>query len=136
MIDDAVAAYLVEPKRASVQGPSVLLTASQVTALTLMFHELRTNAEKHGGLSSARGRVDVSWTIERRDPAGATVAEILWQERDGPTVATPKHQGFGSYLLGPGFAQFGSSVSLDFQPAGLQCRIIVPFRVAPNVADL
>ena len=135
VVGDALAMYLTEPNRATMRGSPVLLTASQVTALTLMFHELRTNAEKHGAFSTLEGLVDVTWTLERSDPGEAAVVTIVWQEREGPTTSTPKHKGFGSYLLGSGFVHFGSSVNLEFHPAGLRCRITLPIGTARSISN-
>ena len=104
------------------EGPANLLKASLVVASTLAFHELATNAVKHGALSTADGMVHVSWVIKPLRN-GCRQVELHWRERGGPPVALPERLGFGSQLLARGLDQPGSSIKLDFQPQGLECRI-------------
>src|SRR5690606_19883278 len=46
----------------TVSGPSVSLAPQPALHLTLVLHELATNARKHGALSVPEGRVSVTWT--------------------------------------------------------------------------
>ena len=50
--------------RTRVVGPDIALTPQQVINFGLVFHELATNAAKHGSLSSPSGHVHVGWIIE------------------------------------------------------------------------
>ena len=111
--------------QATVEGPSVMSAANLVVTLTLAFHELATNAAKHGALSGPAGSVGVSWRMISTAKSGRHV-ELLWRERDGPLVRQPRRQGFGTHLLERGLRQFGGSLRLDFQPAGLECYICFP----------
>ena len=122
VIGGAVAPYCGEAERVAVEGPSVLLAANLVVASTLAFHELATNAAKHGSLSVPDGTVRVSWMV-KPTPKGSRRVELLWREQGGPPVTLPERRGFGSQLLARGLGQFGSSVRLDFKPAGLECHI-------------
>ncbi len=57
--------------RATLSGPPVQLPANAVEMLCLAFHELATNAAKHGALSVPQGRVAVRWDAQPegvRDP--------------------------------------------------------------------
>ena len=47
-----------------------------------MFHELATNAGKYGAFSSARGLLQVSWTVSDDR------LNITWDETEGPAVET------------------------------------------------
>ena len=79
------------------------------------------SAAKHGALSSAEGRVAVTW---RRDQPDPDTIEISWVESGGPKVTPPRRRGFGSRLLERGLAyEFKAEVRLDFAPAGLECLI-------------
>ena len=42
-------------------GPEVILTAEAGQTLAMVFHELATNAAKHGAFSSREGKVSVDW---------------------------------------------------------------------------
>jgi PAS domain S-box-containing protein len=117
------------PGRAQLGGPPVMLPPNAVEMLGLAFHELATNAAKHGALSVPKGRVEVRWSL-RRARSGTRLVDIVWREQDGPPVVPPTSRGFGSRLLERGLTHdFGSSVKLDFRPEGLECRLCLP--VAP-----
>ena len=46
--------------RAQIEGPALFLNANAVQNLGFAFHELATNASKHGALTSSQGRVLVT----------------------------------------------------------------------------
>jgi two-component sensor histidine kinase len=106
-------------QRASVRGVSVLLSPQHAQNFALALHELATNSAKYGALSTATGKVQVSWTIEP-DQAGS-VLKFKWRESGGPPVNPPTRQGFGSQLLKGIF----SDVSLKYPVEGLRCDIEV-----------
>ncbi len=126
IIEGALGTYLGEPGRVTIEGVSVMLPANLVVMLTLAFHELATNAEKHGALSVPGGSIHVSWQVKPAIKESRQV-ELLWRESGGPPVRAPERQGFGTHLLGRGLGQFGSSLRLDFQPGGLECHVCFPF---------
>jgi len=118
-------------RRASIRGVSVLLSPQHAQNFALALHELATNSAKYGSLSSANGKIQVSWTIEP-DEAGS-VLKFKWKESGGPPVNPPTRQGFGSQLLKGIF----SNVSLKYPVEGLRCDIevhLVPAR--RRVAEL
>lgn len=91
----------------------------------MALHELSTNAVKYGALSVAAGRVDVSWTV-RTTEAGRRL-HLDWTETGGPPVRPPRRQGVGSTLLQRVLPmQSNAQVELDFDQAGLRCRIVAP----------
>ncbi|WP_226951236.1 PAS domain S-box protein [Rhizobium terrae] len=75
-------------------GPAVTLGPNAVQPVSLLIHELATNAVKYGALSIAEGRVDVSWRI-----LPSNELEIRWTETGGPKVEKPVSKGFGSTLV-------------------------------------
>jgi len=85
---------LAAPTRFDLSGPPVELYPHQVQPLSMIVHELATNAVKHGALSIEAGRVSVGWIVV----APGRVA-ISWRERGGPACAEPKRAGFGSRLI-------------------------------------
>ena len=50
--------------RFSYRGPSLKLDPQTAVGLSLVLHELGTNANKYGALSVANGNVDLSWEID------------------------------------------------------------------------
>jgi len=109
--------------RIAIEGPAVRVCPNVALALSMAFHELATNATKHGALSVPAGRVALGWTLS----ADRRAIEIVWRESGGPPVATPRSKGFGSRLLAQGLAaELGQSAALTHDPAGLICRVTAP----------
>jgi two-component sensor histidine kinase len=92
----------------------------------MVFHELATNAAKHGALSNdAAGQIDIAWQVELT-PQGDRM-QLRWQESGGPPVTPPGRKGFGSRLIEIGLAQeLDGEVRLDYEPAGVVCQIVMP----------
>ena len=110
-----------------VVGPEVRLSSGAAVALGMAFHELATNAAKHGALSSPAGGCGCLGARRKADD-GARWHEVLWKEAGGPPIPEPpSRRGFGTRLLERGLAaQIGGAVSLNFAPCGLRCRIRLP----------
>ena len=120
--------FTTQAGRIDITGDAVELPASITITLALMLNELATNAAKFGALSTDAGRVEISWTVtptKTQDGEGFLV-EFIWQERDGPHVAPPKHRGFGSRLLAASAQQIKGELGAQFAPEGLRCRIRIP----------
>jgi two-component sensor histidine kinase len=105
-------------------GPAVPLVAGQVMSLSLILHELATNAVKYGALSAPSGQVRVRWEVEG---ASARRLRLVWQETGGPPAAAPNSLGFGTKLIE--FAarhELGGQVELNYTSAGLEAEIVAP----------
>jgi two-component sensor histidine kinase len=121
--DQVVAAELAHhADRVTLQGPSIVIRGSAVQTLSLLIHELGTNAAKYGALSNADGRVSVTWSHE--DLGGASRLRFRWQESGGPTVKPPDTRGFGSTLLEA--AAIGGESLVTYQPSGLVYEFEAP----------
>jgi PAS domain S-box-containing protein len=109
--------------RFSAAGDDVRL---QPKTAAMVFHELATNAAKHGALSNgAAGKIDIVWQVEPT-PQGDRL-RLRWQESGGPLVTLPGRKGFGSRLIEGGLAQeLDGEVRLEYEPAGVVCQIIMP----------
>ncbi|MET3611935.1 two-component sensor histidine kinase [Rhizobium aquaticum] len=105
-----------------VGGPDVKVAERAAVSLSLMLHELGTNAAKYGALSVTSGRVHIGWSIEGDEKP---VFKLIWKEEGGPPVSAPKRRGAGSRLISVGIGS-GSDVTLSFDPAGLECQLTVP----------
>jgi two-component system CheB/CheR fusion protein len=103
-------------------GPDIAFAPQQALALGMVFHELTTNALKYGALSKAKGRVAVTWEVEK----GRLV--ITWLERDGPEIAKPNRRGFGTELIERELKSvLGARVTFDYAPEGVEVRISIPY---------
>lgn len=110
--------------RLEVRGPSVSLTGRAAQYLGMAFHELATNAAKHGAFSHPHGRVAVDWKIEQSLEATFV---LVWTESGGPKPESPEEHGFGWKVLQrlTPEALSGHAV-LDFTPTGLTWLIKAP----------
>jgi PAS domain S-box-containing protein len=109
----------------TLEGPPVLLAPVITQPVSMIIHELATNAVKHGALSTAGGQVAVRWSLA--DRAG-TWLDLLWQEAGGPSLAGPPScLGFGSRVLQTVVQdQLGGRIAMEWKADGLRCIIQVP----------
>lgn len=85
-----------DSKRITLDGPTIAVSANAAQYLAMAFHELSTNALKHGALSGETGQIDVTWSISQDVPA---MFKIIWQERGGPAPKSTSKSGFGKLVL-------------------------------------
>ncbi|ACK50355.1 signal transduction histidine kinase [Methylocella silvestris BL2] len=113
--------------RVHLKGPPVELPSQIAVPLGMAVHELTTNAVKFGSLAFESGHVAVEWSLAE-GPAGAAL-RWEWSESDGPRVAPPGREGFGSMLLKRVLSQqIGAEVNVAFEPEGFRLRMLVPLR--------
>jgi two-component sensor histidine kinase len=106
--------------RIKLEGPSVQLSASLARALRLVFHEMATNALKHGALSEPAGKVSVDWTADHQS------VTINWCEMDGPKVSAPSSHNFGSKLITRTLKQLNAEFEPTFAESGYCYRLKIP----------
>jgi two-component sensor histidine kinase len=107
-------------QRVKTSGPDGALDASKALLLTLILHELATNAVKYGSLSNDNGTVSLEWDI----PDGHL--RCTWREMGGPAVDRPTRKGFGSVLIERALANEQGEARVDYNPEGLVCRLNIP----------
>ncbi|MGF9567719.1 HWE histidine kinase domain-containing protein [Neorhizobium sp. BT27B] len=104
-------------------GPYVELDPQPALAISLVLHELGTNARKYGALSNTEGVITMRWTLT--NDAGEPSIEATWAESGGPKVVAPSKKGFGSRLIGVSLASFGE-LSIDYLETGLVLKLRAP----------
>lgn len=115
-----------EDDRVRLDGPALKLTADVAQSISMLLHELATNAAKYGALSVQGGRVEVIWT---KDGAAGGDLQLHWRESGGPVVTPPSQgsgSGFGSHLIAMLAGQLGGEVEFDWKPDGLRCWLRLP----------
>jgi two-component sensor histidine kinase len=115
----------VEGENLTQRGPGLLISAKQAQGLSMAFHELATNAVKHGALSADNGRIDVSWKTE------VTSAEnrlrIRWRETGITIEREPARRGFGSDILERSIPHvLNGSFERTLHHDGIECVIVLP----------
>ncbi len=107
-----------------VQGPDVELSSVQTQALGLVFHELATNALKHGSSDGRAPEIQVIWRIDGKP--GERRLAVDWTEATGP-VAEPTTTGFGARLIQANLRdELGGEITRDWTETGLRLRFWIP----------
>ncbi|WP_170975693.1 sensor histidine kinase [Rhizobium sp. FY34] len=102
----------------TLDGPPLQLEPDVAVALSLILHELGTNALKYGCLSTPGGHLTIGWQ------KNADRISLIWQERGGPPVSAPEREGFGSKLIRNAFPGcYDPQISKTFAPEGLEFQI-------------
>lgn len=114
-----------DSRRFDVEGGDIVLGPKAALALTLILHELTTNAVKYGALSNATGRVGLSWRVDEIE--GVHQFRLRWQESGGPPVTPPSRSGFGSRLIARSFPGAREGTASVFLPGGLLFTLDAPF---------
>lgn len=133
VIESSVGAFAAKSDYV-LEGPDVRLPARQVVDLTMVLHELATNAAKYGALSVAAGQVAITWREtgadglgEPGDPAAPSQVAIAWQESGGPAAHPPRQRGYGLGLIENLITRgMAGRVDLAFEPHGLLVRMVLP----------
>jgi two-component sensor histidine kinase len=109
-----------------IEGPDITLKAEAAQAVSMVFHELTTNAAKHGALSTPDGRVSVRWYRLQNGDADSRLC-VEWQEAGGPAVQDPGRCGYGMEVIrGLLPYELDGKVDLAFPAEGVRCRFDVP----------
>jgi PAS domain S-box-containing protein len=122
ILDEELAPYRRgEVEKITASGAEVFLEPATAQILALALHELATNAAKYGALSSAHGRVLLSWELETDRIA------LQWIENGGPVVRPPVTEGYGTRVISASVErQLEGSATFDWRPEGLHFRMSIP----------
>jgi PAS domain S-box-containing protein len=116
-----------------VDGPDARLKPSAAVSYALAFHELCTNALKHGALSVQDGQVSIVWSL---DPDAEQHIHLVWRESGGPVVSSSNEEGFGSRLIRRAVArELGTPVVMWFEAEGLVCEFGGPVQKHPDLEE-
>jgi len=88
-----------------VEGPGVLLGPKAALSVSMILHELATNALKYGALSRDGGSVSIAWRIEAE--GAEPTLKLSWRESGGPAPKEEVSDGFGSRLIARGIVGEG-----------------------------
>lgn len=111
--------YLLNaPERIKMFGPHVPLRPREAVVLSMIVHEIATNAAKYGALSNDSGVVSIDWEILNQ--GAAPHLHLIWTESGGPPVTAPAQRGFGSRLIERiARDQLGGEATVEFLPRGV-----------------
>lgn len=105
--------------RVRIGGSYLKLGSRSALSLSLLVHELTTNALKYGALSNDDGVVSVTWETDGDELV------LRWSERGGPPVMQPTRKGLGSRLIGQGLIGAGGS-AVRYGETGFEAEMRAP----------
>ncbi|MEK9278877.1 MULTISPECIES: sensor histidine kinase [unclassified Bradyrhizobium] len=119
VLDRVLQAFmLTAPERIRMFGPTAPLSPRLAVVLSMIVHEMATNAAKYGALSNETGRVTLDWEVIADSPKPRL--RLIWTEIGGPPVTAPVQRGFGSRLIERSARdQLGGEATVDFLPRGV-----------------
>jgi len=124
LVEKVLAPYRAEDRAISVEGPPILLPARSVMPLSMVVHELATNASKYGALSQPHGSLTIAWTMDAQK-----AIKLTWQESGGPAVGEPTGTGFGTKLIDRVITfDLEGEFQMDYAPTGITCTLTFPLK--------
>jgi PAS domain S-box-containing protein len=110
-------------------GARLLLPPNMVVPLSMVLHELSTNAAKYGAFSVENGRVTITWGTDDGK------VRVTWFESGGPPVTRDIKPGFGSKLISRVVSyDLAGTADLEFARDGFRCTLTFPLpRIAAEV---
>lgn len=92
---DHVLGAEVTAGRAACEGPDIRVGPRHLLGLSMVLHELYTNAVKYGALSLPEGTVSLQWELA----PGGELLEVRWKESGMSRVEPPQRSGFGHKMI-------------------------------------
>jgi two-component system, chemotaxis family, CheB/CheR fusion protein len=132
LVLDELTAHAVKPDQYDVRGVDVQLDEGAAHLMSLVIHELATNAVKYGALTQPDAHVRVLWWH-----TGASESQRLhfeWNE-EGMQLAEgePRQTGFGSNVIHRLIArELQGMGELSFSASGMHCVIEIPLASVPH----
>ena len=109
--------------RARFGGPEILLEPGQLLGLSMILHELYTNAVKYGALCGDEGDVALDWDIERDEIA------MRWIECGPACEPEGVSSGFGQRMIALSVkSDLGGTIERDWRPEGLTVMLRFPLK--------
>ncbi|PXW63066.1 GAF domain-containing protein [Methylobacterium sp. B4] len=133
---ESVLAMQADHDSYALDGPDLDISPQAALSLSLLLHELATNALKYGALSAGTGRVRVTWHVEEgQAPSQAPTLVLGWTERGGPGVTAPSGRGgFGSKLIRMGLVGTRAA-DIRYDSVGLRAEFRAPLADMQPQAD-
>jgi two-component sensor histidine kinase len=112
-----LAPYAGRDKQVVLRCASLAISAHSALSLSLLIHELATNAAKYGGLSTSGGSLHVACV------RGEIGGILTWRETTADMPPRKAGGGAGSILIERLARDLGGAAHLDFRPDGLEATI-------------
>ena len=119
---EAEAYFGEETSRVHIDGPDAMLAPNAFTTLSLVIHEMMTNAMKYGALYDRAGQVFISVDSTPKDDL-----RICWREEGGPAVTAPTRRGFGTTIIERSIPfELKGEARIHYEVTGVRGEFVVP----------
>lgn len=115
-----ILAPYTDDERINISGDDPKIEGQAVTSISLLVHELATNAAKHGALSVPEGELDVRVWEDKFQ------VHLVWRETGGPEPSASIATGFGSRLEAGLVSALGATIERHWEKTGLTVLIALP----------
>jgi two-component sensor histidine kinase/integral membrane sensor domain MASE1 len=108
-------------------GDDMRVPVSLATSLTMVLHELATNAAKHGALKSRGGKLKVGWRQDEH-PQRGKVLHFVWEETISTLGSRPPtgEAGYGIALIDSTIANLRGYIERKIDNQGISVRFWLP----------
>lgn len=122
LIEAELAPFISKDSKVEIDGPSVAFLPQAFSVLALVVHELATNAAKYGALSTAGGKLAVTWS--RVEGGGV---RLVWRETSAAPIVPPSRRGFGSTIVERMIPfELRGEANVNYPPEGLLASFDIP----------
>jgi PAS domain S-box-containing protein len=112
-----LAPYEGASSRIELGGPHIDLAPKTALALSMVLHELVTNAAKYGALSDKQGRLSIQWKLDQQ----ASNVHLNWSEYGLTGLSKPSRTGFGTRLINATIKhELHGNFDVAYQPDGIR----------------
>lgn len=119
LVSEVISPHLASPAQLSIAGPPLMLPPKAALAMSMILHELTTNAAKYGALSRPEGGLMLSSTIEQR--LDGKILRLSWRETGVSGITSPAKAGFGTKLIETSIRHdLGGRVETTFTSEGVR----------------
>ncbi|GAC1554881.1 MAG: hypothetical protein NVS2B5_15040 [Beijerinckiaceae bacterium] len=127
---EVIAPHLAYPaKQLSVHGPDISVAPKAALALSMIFHELVTNAAKYGALAIQDGKIEVEWVIDENNDV-----QLRWQEFGVPLGNRSAKHGFGTRFIKASVRhELGGSVGSLLESGGILYNFEFPLEQGAEI---
>jgi PAS domain S-box-containing protein len=120
LVSDQLRLGTIDERRLTISGPRVFLSPQIALHLALILHELATNANKYGALSSPEGTIALSWAVADER------LSIQWIESGASSVTAPSRKGFGTILIEQSVKAEGGAARASYRADGVTWELSLP----------
>ncbi len=121
ILDNEERALVAKTNLMKRSGPEVKLSPKAFTTMTMVIHELLTNAVKYGAAKSENGQINLNWQIHQGE------LHLYWRESGVTIEQSPSQFGFGSVIINRSIPHdLGGVAKIEYQRSGVVAEFVIP----------